>query len=50
MSLSSANEKLFYLEEERDFFRSQVIKLNEDLRKMATDNSKLKTELNESQH
>lgn len=43
-----ANEKMFYLEEERDFFRAQVIKLNEDLRKMTEENNKLKLKLSET--
>lgn len=39
---------MFYLEEERDFFRAQVIKLNEDLRKMTEENNKLKLKLSET--
>jgi len=37
-----ANERLFYLEEERDFFRAQVIKLNEDLKKLGEEHAKVK--------
>ena len=29
-----ANEKMFFLEEERDFFRSEVVKLNQQLNKL----------------
>ena len=35
------------MEEERDFFRAQVIKLNEDLKKLGEENSKLKNSLSE---
>lgn len=35
------------MEEERDFFRAQVIKLNEDLKKLGEENNKLKSELTE---
>ena len=37
-----ANEKMFYLEEERDFFRHEVIKLNEQLNKLNDENKGLK--------
>ena len=35
------------MEEERDFFRAQVIKLNEDLKKLGEENNKLKNDLAE---
>ena len=39
---------MFYLEEERDFFRAQVIKLNADLKKAGEENQKTKSDLSET--
>jgi uncharacterized membrane-anchored protein len=36
---------LFYLEEERDFFRGQTMKLNEEVTALSKTNGKLKSEL-----
>ena len=43
-----ANQRLFFLEEERDFFRSQVVKLNEELTNLNKNNHKMKEALEES--
>lgn len=37
-----ANERLFFLEEERDFFRGQNMKLNQEVTTLAKTNAKLK--------
>lgn len=42
-----ANEKMFYLEEERDFFRHEVIKLNQQMNKMNEENKLLKRKVDE---
>ncbi len=42
-----ANEKMFYLEEERDFFRHEVIKLNEQMNKLNEENKTFKKMLEE---
>jgi uncharacterized membrane-anchored protein len=43
-----ANERLFFLEEERDFFRGQTMKLNEEVTALTKANIKLKSELEEA--
>jgi len=40
-----ANEKMYLLEEERDFFRSQVMKLNGDINGMLEENKSLKKKM-----
>jgi hypothetical protein len=40
-----ANEKMYYLEQERDFFRNEVTKMNEEVRRYEVENKKIKTQL-----
>lgn len=42
-----ANEKMFYLEEERDFFRHEVTKLSEQMNRLSEENKMLKRQLEE---
>lgn len=40
-----ANEKMYMLEEERDFFRAQVMKLNQEVNSFLEENKRLKNQL-----
>jgi flagellar biosynthesis chaperone FliJ len=41
----AANEKMYYLEEERDFFRTQVMKLNGEVNTLMDENKNLKKKI-----
>jgi chromosome segregation ATPase len=44
-----ANERMYVLEEERDYFRNQVVALNQENRQLAQENKALRTRLRDQQ-
>ena len=43
----TASEKMYILEEERDFFRTQVLKLNEEVNGLVAENKMLKQKVSD---